>query len=133
MHGSGRFTKRTMKPQWLLRFLAEEGLDANAMAKVLDLHPDYLVDAQGSMHLDDYLRLFEWAAEEFKRPHLGLELAANYHQKDYGVLIFLASSAATLAEGFRLIERYERTLQQGAVMQSIEHGDAVVVSFPKCS
>ena len=129
MRGSGRFTKRTMKPRWLLRFLDDEGVDIEAVAKVLEVHPDHLVDAQGSMLLDNYLRLFEWAANDFKRPHLGLELAADYHQEDYGVLIFLASNAVSLAEGFRLVERYERTLKQGAAMQSIEHDDAVELRY----
>ena len=96
MLGPGRFTKRTMKPRWLLRYLGEEGVDIKAVAKVLNLHPSHLVDARGSMHLDNYLRMFEWAADEFKRPHLGLELAAKYHQEDYGILIFLASNAVEL-------------------------------------
>lgn len=129
MQGRSRFTKRTMKPGWLLRFLADQGLEKQAIAGVLELHPDDVVDEQGNMPLDTYLDLFEWTASEFDRPHLGIELAADENQDDYGVLTFLASSAGTVAEGFQLIVRYEGILQQGAAMRAIEHDEAVELRY----
>ncbi len=126
---SKKSKKRTIKPKWLLRFLNDEGMDRKAIAKVVGLDAEHFLDDQGWMPLDSYLQLFEWAAREFDRPHLGLELAINSEVDDFGVIGFLAISADTFGEGFRNFERYQRILMQGEVMQFIEHDDCVELRF----
>lgn len=126
---SNKATKRTIKPKWLLRFLNDEGMDRKAIAQVVGLDPEHMLDEQGRMPLDSYLQLFEWAAREFNRPHLGLELAINSEVDDFGVIGFLAISAGTFAESFRNFERYQRILMQGEAIQFIEHDDCVELRF----
>ena len=117
-----------MKPRWLLRFLQSEGVDNQAMAKAVGVDPENLVDDQGRMSLDTYLMLFEWAAREFNRPHLGLELATKDSQMaDHGLILYMSSNSNSMEEGFRLLMQYQRTLMEGEIYQLFEHRDAAEV------
>ncbi len=117
-----------MKPRWLLRFLETQGQDIRAMAKVVGVDPDRLLDDQGRMPLDEYLLLFEWAASEFDRPHLGLELATTESElADFDMLLYIGSNANTLKEGYQLLKSYQRLLMEGEIYTLYEHEDAVEI------
>ena len=103
-------------------------MDTRAMATVLDLTPDRLLDDHGRMQLDEYLLLFEWAAKHFDRPHLGLELATQDSElSDFDVLLYMGSNTNSIAESFNVLLDYQRILMEGEIYKLYEHEEAAEV------
>lgn len=100
-------------------------MDNRAMAAALGLTRDRLIDEQGRMPLDEYLELFEWAAAEFDRPHLGIELANDESEiADFDILLYMTSNASNFEEGVNLVLKYQRLVMEGEIYQFIRHEDA---------
>jgi len=120
---------RSIYPKWLLSYFDDKKVDKAKLSEVSGLDSSYFSTPHNALPLDAYLKLFEWAAEYFSKPHLGLELARSAATDDYGLFGFIATSAETVGELCELSERYQRILMQGETIEYIRDGDFVEARF----
>jgi len=120
---------RSIYPKWLLSYLESKSVEVSTLAESSDLCESQFSGVQSSLPLDGYLKLFEWSADHFNEPHLGLKLAGSAEEDDYGLFGFLTTSAGTIGELCELSERYQRILMSGETIEFIRHRDLIEARF----
>jgi AraC-like DNA-binding protein len=118
-----------IQPKWLLDFFANQQVDTNQLSAIAGIAPESLISEQGFVNFDVYLILFEWAAENFKIPLLGQQLATKSVSDDFGTLGFLYYSASTLGEFCSLLIQYQRILMTGAEFDLVDQGELIEVRY----
>lgn len=121
--------QRYIHPRWLQRYFSHQGVTPALLAAISGLPENTFTDTEIPWPLDSYLTLFEWAAEHFNEPHLGIKLAESSDPEDFGILGFLAISATTFGDQCELFEKYQRILMQGEVFEFYRQNDRIEVRF----
>lgn len=120
---------RSMYSGWLVNYLKKNGVTPSHVSEIDDLKVERFFESPDLMPLDIYLKLFEWAARHFDRPHLGLDIASESTIDDFGLFGFLTSSTETIRELCEQSECYQRILMQGAALEFVPQGNLIEVRY----
>jgi len=120
--------KYTISTQILLPVieqLRERGFRARPLLEKLSIDPKLLDDVNETVSLNQYIALFEAAAEITSQPHFGLEAGKKITADSLGVLGFLFDSAPTLEDALIGLSKFLGALQEGTHMILKKEEDVV--------
>lgn len=105
------------------------GRCSDSLLGEIGLTRDSLDDRERVIPLQDFLLLFERAAEESSNPHFGLQAGRLAGSDSLGPLSFLFLSAPTLKEAFSSFVRYLDTMQQASSNEFRVEGRRAVFEY----
>ena len=95
----------------------------------MSIDPEILENVNEVVSLNQYIDLFEAAAELTYRPHFGLEAGKKITTDSLGVLGFLFDSAPTLEDSLIGFSKFLSALQEGTYVALKNEGDQVKYEY----
>ncbi|MDJ0951626.1 MAG: AraC family transcriptional regulator [Alphaproteobacteria bacterium] len=122
------FSKKT-HAIWVVqiaRMLEARGHPSDPVLRKLGLDPKRLQQAEAEIDFAQEVDMFEAAAIHLGDPCFGLHFGASADPLDAGLIGYVAASAATLGDAFRMIEKYIGVSSEG-VREKLEIQDQLAV------
>src|SRR5215469_16647191 len=114
-----------------LRYLDRNGVDAAPLLLKAELSRGQLSEDSGGISVASQHRFLEFAAIETNDSLLGLHVAAEMDLRDAGILFYLATASATVAEALGHLARYAGTANEVVHLEISQHkGETVLMVRP---
>jgi len=111
-----------------LRRLENYGIDADPLLAQAGLSRSHLSQERGGVSAASQYRFLELAAMAANDSLLGLHLAAEMDLRSAGILFYLISSSATVAEALENMARYAGTTSEAVRYEISRDNDATIVT-----
>ena len=109
--------------------LRQNGADVEPLLVAVGLPPEILTLGDARIPFRQNVELLELAAQHSGDSHFGLHLAAMMQSQNVGVLGYVATASATVADAAANVKRYYHVLSNAESFDSHTEGDQVVFEY----
>lgn len=111
------------------QWLESAGADVAPVLAESGLQPELLAEDDARIPFRQNVEFLEIAARHSGDSHFGLHLAAGLRSDNIGVLGYVATASATVADAIANVQRYYHVLSDGEVFETHVEGDQFVVEY----
>ena len=119
---------RNTVARWVYSELRTAQADTARLLRQANLSKPQIAGEDGWLPYESHARLLELAAVEFSDPCFGLNLAKRIGPREFGALAYVGLSSATLGEGLRNLERYQRVHSEAWLIELSVSGAVVTLT-----